>query len=52
MQQAINEYVEFSHRTIMAFYFTEGRRESGFDFAIYFDGYNEATIGDATWHWT
>ncbi|KAG6368321.1 hypothetical protein INS49_002526 [Diaporthe citri] len=49
MQQAINEYVEFSHRRIMAFYFTSGM--PGFDFAIYFDGYNEATIGDATWNW-
>ncbi|KAI7774969.1 hypothetical protein LA080_007522 [Diaporthe eres] len=51
MQQAINEYAEFAHRRIMAFYFTGGTRGSGFDFAIYFDGYNEATIGDATWNW-
>lgn len=51
MQQAINEYVEFSHRTIEAFYFTGGRSNSGFDFAIYFNGYNPATVGDATWDW-
>lgn len=51
MQQAINEYAEFSHRVIMAFYFTGGRSGSGFDFAIYFDGYDESTIGDATWDW-
>ena len=51
MQQAINEYVEFAHRRIMAFYFTRGRRDSGFDFAIYFDGYNPASVGDITWDW-
>lgn len=51
MQQAINQYVEFAHRSIVAFYFSRGRRDSGFDFAIYFDGYNPATVGDITWDW-
>lgn len=51
MQQAIREYAEFSHRRIMAFYFSGGVRNTGFDFAIYFDGYNPATVGDATWNW-
>ncbi|KAG8163390.1 hypothetical protein KVR01_006687 [Diaporthe batatas] len=49
MQRAINEYVEFAGRTIEGFYFTMGF--AGFDFAIYFNGYNPATIGDATWEW-
>jgi hypothetical protein len=49
MQQAIDEYVEFSHRRIEGFYFTLGI--PGADFAIYFDGYDPATIGDDTWTW-
>lgn len=49
MQHAINEYAEFAGRTIEGFYFTLGY--SGFDFAIYFNGYDPATIGDITWVW-
>lgn len=49
MQQAIGEYVEFAHRTIEGFYFSIGI--PGGDFAIYFNGYDPATIGDATWTW-
>lgn len=51
MQQAIDEYVELAHRRIVAFFFTDGMKCSGFDFAIYFDGYDPATVGDDTWNW-
>lgn len=51
MQQAIDEYVELAHRRIVAFFFMDGMKGSGFDFAIYFDGYDPDTVGDDTWNW-
>lgn len=47
MQHAIDEYVEFSHRTIEGFFFEAG--SPGTDFSMYFNGYDPNTIGDSTW---
>lgn len=47
MQQAIEEYEEFKHRSIEAFYFSEAW--IGLNFAILLDGYEPLTVGGPNW---